>query len=127
MDGKGDGAKACRHAGEDDHAGSFAALLAKDAAEDWKYLAEIILVRDIGAFGEESVAPKDCRCRNEGEEGGKDGADCGSGDAHRRDGADAEDQDEVQDDVDDISCHIRLHDDSRLAIAKLHGLEDQRQ
>ena len=29
VDGKGDGAKACRHAGEDDHAGSFAALLSQ--------------------------------------------------------------------------------------------------
>lgn len=57
------------------------------------------------------------------ENGAYDCTDCRAGDTHGRNRPHAEDQDEIHDDIHYISQNICLHDDCRLAEAKLDCLE----
>ena len=52
-------------------------------------------------------------------------SDCRAGDTHGRNRPHAEDQDEIHDDIHYISQNICLHDDCRLAEAKLDCLEKE--
>jgi len=125
VDGKGNRAKARRHAGEKDHAYTLKTLFTENRKENRCDFFEIRLVGNERTSFKKVVFFHKINRPAQTENGAYDRADCRAGDTHGRNRPHAEDQDEIHDDIHYISQNICLHDDCRLAEAKLDCLEKE--
>lgn len=125
VDGKGNRAKACRHAGEKNHAYTLKALFTEDRKENRCDFFEIRLIRNERTAFKKVIFFHKINRPAQTENGAYDCTDCRAGDTHGRNRPHAEDQDEIHDDIHEISQNICLHDDCRLAEAELDCLEKE--
>ena len=125
VDGKGNRAKARRHAGEKNHAYTLKTLFTENRKENRYDFFEIRLVGNERTSFKKVVFFHKINRPAQTENGAYDRADCRAGDTHGRNRPHAEDQDEIHDDIHYISQNICLHDDCRLAEAKLDCLEKE--
>jgi len=119
------GAHAGCHAGEKDHADSFASLFGEDGGENRNDFIEIFLIRNPFASGEETVFIEHAVSKDEGEKGAYGSSDSCTFDAQGREWSETADEEETENGIQYITAHIDFHDFGRIPIAQLHGLEDQ--
>lgn len=125
VDSKRNRAKARCHAGEKNHAYTLKTLFTENRKENRCDFFEIRLVGNERTAFKKVIFFHKINRPAQTENGAYDRADCRAGDTHGRNRPHAEDQDEIHDDIHYISQNICLHDNCRLAEAKLDCLEKE--